>query len=257
MSPTGSTQSKVLADIIKKDGHDSVAVTWINNDYGQGINEAFKKAWDGDIAYNQSHDQGQSSYTSVVSGMANSGADAWLFITYQPEFATMAQEAYSKGYEAQFYGGDSTKGPKVMKNAPKGSLDGMKVVTPSAARDQDNYKQFASNFKDKYGTEPTAWSAYTYDCVITAALSIATANDFSGKALKKTVRDVTKPEGTKVQTFKEAMDALGSDGSAADINYEGVSGPINFDKNGDPVAYLQIFTVKDHEYTSTKFVSAE
>lgn len=255
MSPTGKTQSSALASIIEDDGYDSVAITWINNDYGQGIMQAFEGAWSGDVAYNQSHDQGQSSYSSVVSQMAGSGADAWLFITYQPEFTTMAQEAYSNGYEAQFYGADSVKGPKVLGNTPEGSLDGMKVVAPSAAVDQENYKQFAATFKERFGTTPTAWSAYAYDCVVTAALSIATADEFTGAGLQKTVRDVTRPEGQKVYTFKEAMDVLGDDGSASDIDYEGVSGPINFDENGDPVGYLQIFEVQNHEYVSTGFVS--
>lgn len=255
MSPTGKTQSSALAKIIEEDGFDSVAITWINNDYGQGITDAFVNAWDGDIAYNNSHDQGQSSYSSVVGEMANSGADAWLFITYQPEFTTMAQEAYSNGYEATFYGADSVKGPKVLGNTPEGSLDGMKVVAPSAAVDQDNYKQFASTFEERFGDAPTAWSAYAYDCVVTAALAIATADDFTPKGLQATVRDVTRPEGEKVQTYKEAIDVLGDDGSASDINYEGVSGPIDFDENGDPVGYLQIFEVENHDYSSTGFIS--
>lgn len=251
MSPTGNTQSVALADIIADDGYDSVAVTWINNDYGKGINEAFRKAWEGEIAYNQSHDQGQSSYSSVVSGMADSGADAWLFITYQPEFTSMAQEAFSSGYEAQFYGADSVQGSDVLGNTPEGSLDGMKVVVPSAAVDKENYKQFAKAFESEYGASPTAWSAYTYDCVVTAALSIATAEEFTGAALSDTVRDVTRPEGKKVLSFSAAMDTLGENGSPSDIDYQGVSGPIDFDEKGDPVGFLQILTVENHEYVSS------
>ncbi|MFC7136006.1 ABC transporter substrate-binding protein [Halobaculum litoreum] len=251
MSPTGSTQSTALANIIGEDGYDSVALAWVNNDYGQGLAETFREAFDGEIAYDQPHDQGQSSYSSTVSGMANSGADAWLFITYQPEFTTMAQEAYSNGYEAQFYGADSVAGPDVLGNTPEGSLDGMKIVTPSAAIDQENYQNFASEFESEYGEAPTSWSAFAYDCVITAALSIATADEFTGAALQETVRDVTRPEGEEVFTFAEAMDVLGDDGTPSDIDYQGVSGPIDFDENGDPVGFLQILTVENHEYTQT------
>ena len=257
MSPTGRVQSGALAQIIADDGYDSVAVTYINNDYGQGITDAFVDAWDGDVAYNQSHDQGQSSYSSVVSGMANSDADAWLFITYQPEFATMAQEAYSSGYDAQFYGADSAKGPNIIENTPEGSLDGMKIVAPSAAIDQDNYQQFASRFEDESGNVPTAWSAYAYDCVVTAALSIHAADEFTASALQDTVREVTRPEGETVTTYADAVEVLGDDGSASDVDYDGVSGPIDFDENGDPVGFLQIFEVQDHEYVSTGTIAAE
>jgi len=257
MSPTGSVQAGALADLISNDGYDDVAITYINNDYGKGITDSFTEAYDGNVAYEQSHDQGQSSYSNVVSGMANADADAWLFITYQPEFSTMAQEAYSSGYEAQFYGADSAKGPKILENTPEGSLDGMKVVAPSAAIDQDNYKQFASRFEDEHGSEPTAWSAYAYDCVVNAALAIHTANEFTGAALQETVRDVTRPEGEKVSTYAEALEVLGDDGSASDIDYEGVSGPIDFDENGDPVGFLQVFTVQNHEYVSTGTIASE
>jgi branched-chain amino acid transport system substrate-binding protein len=183
MSPTGSTQSTALANIISEDGYDSVALAWVNNDYGQGLAETFRAEWDGELAYDEPRDQGQSSYSSTVSGMANSGADAWLFITYQPEFTSMAQEAYSNGYEAQFYGADSVQGSDVLGNTPEGSLDGTKIVVPSAAVDQDNYQAFASEFNSEYGETPTSWSAFAYDCVVTAALSIATADEFTGAAL--------------------------------------------------------------------------
>ncbi|PSQ05877.1 ABC transporter substrate-binding protein [Halobacteriales archaeon QS_6_71_20] len=251
MSPTGGTQSTALARIIEEDGYDSVALAWVNNDYGQGLAETFREEWGGEIAYDQPHDQGQSSYSSTVSGMADSGADAWLFITYQPEFTAMAQEAYSNGYEAQFYGADSVQGSDVLADTPEGSLDGMTIVTPSAAIDQDNYRSFASEFESEHGDTPTSWSAFAYDCVVTAALSIATADEFTGAALQETVREVTRPEGEAVFTFAEAMDVLGDDGDASDIDYQGVSGPIDFDENGDPVGFLQILTVEDHEYVSS------
>ena len=257
MSPTGKTQSKAIADLISKDNHDTVAMTYINNEYGSGIADAFRDAFAGNIAYDAAHDQGQASYSSIVTAMNQSGADAWVFITYQPEFSTMAQAAYDQGYseDVTYYGADSVKGTKVIENTPDGSIDGMKIVAPSAAVDQDNYKSFASTFNDEYGSEPTAWSAYTYDCVVTAALSIKVADEFTGQALSDVVRDVTGPGGQKVQTYKAATDVLSDGGSASDIDYQGVSGPIDLDENGDPAAYLQVFEVQDHSYASTGFVS--
>ncbi|WP_188978711.1 ABC transporter substrate-binding protein [Halocalculus aciditolerans] len=257
MSPTGKTQSKAISDIVSEDGHDSVALTYINNEYGSGIADAFRDAYPGDIAYDAAHDQGQASYSSIVTAMNESGASAWVFITYQPEFSTMAQDAYDQGYGegVTYYGADSVKGTNVIENTPEGSIDGMKIVAPSAAVDQENYKNFASTFEDEYGSAPTAWSAYTYDCVITAALSVQAADEFTGSALGDVVRDVTRPSGEKVQTYKAAHDILADGGSASDVDYQGVSGPIDLDQNGDPAAYLQVFEVQDHAYVSTGFIS--
>jgi branched-chain amino acid transport system substrate-binding protein len=256
MSPTGRTQSLALANIVADDGYDEVAVTYVNNDYGQSLTDAFVDAYEGEVVYNSPHDQEQQSYSSVISEMNDSGAEAWLFVTYQAEFATMVNEAYSSGYEAQYYGADSVSGDNVIENTPEGSMDGMKIVVPSAPVDQENYQAFASAFEEEYGEQPTSWAAYAYDCVINAALAIQAADEFTGAALQETVREVSRPEGEKVTSFEAASQILADGGSPSDVDYQGVSGPIDFNEDGDPVGYLQILTVEDHDYVGTGFIES-
>ena len=256
MSPTGRTQATALADIIADDGHDSVAVAYVNNDYGQSLAEAFVEAWDGDVPYNNSHDQEQQSYAGVVSDLNSADADAWLFITYQAEFSTIVNEIFSSGYDPQMYGADSVSGDTVLENTPEGSMDGMKIVVPSAPVEEENFQQFAAEFEDEFGEAPTSWSAYAYDCVVTAALSIQAADEFTGSALSEVVRDVTRPEGEEVTSFEAASAILADGGSASDVDYQGVSGPIDLDENGDPVGFLQILTVENHSYEGTGFIES-
>lgn len=253
MSPSGRTQSLALADIIAEDGYDEVAVTYINDEFGESLTDAFVNAYDGDIVYNNAHDGEQASYSGVISQMNDSGAEAWLFITYQEEFATMVTEAFESGYDPQYYGADSNRGDTVIENTPEGSMDGMKLVEPSAPQDQENYQAFAEQFESVHGEEPTAWSAFSYDCVVTAALSIQAADDFTGAALQETVRDVTRPEGEEVFTYEEAHAILEDGGTPNDIDYQGVSGPIDFDENGDPSGTLQVLEVQDHDYVNIGF----
>lgn len=258
MSPTGAAQASALAEIIADDGHGKVAVTHLTNAYGEGVADAFNEAFDADAKLFP-HEQGKSSYSNVITSMADYGADAWLFITYQPEFTKMAQEAYDSGNtgEVAIYGSDSVKGPKVLEQTPDGSLEGMKLVAPSAALDQDNYKQFAETFEENHGKQPTAWSAYAYDAVVTAAIAVEAAGSTDPADIKAEARAVTRPEGTEVFTFAEAVEALGDDGSGSDVNYQGVSGPIDLDENGDPKAYEQIFVVEEGEYVSKGFIAGE
>ena len=254
MSPTGRTQSLALADIIAEDGYDQVALTYVNNEFGQSLTDAFVDAYEGEVVYDAPHDQEQQSYSSVVTELNDSGAEAWLFITYQPEFTSMVNEAFSSGYEAQFYGADSAQGDDVLEDTPEGSMEGMKITLPSAPVDQENYQSFAADFEAEYGEQPTAWSAYAYDCVVTAALSIQAAEEFTGAALEEAVRDVTRPEGEQVTSFEAASEILADGGGPSDVDYQGVSGPIDLDENGDPVGFLQILEVQDHEYVEAGFV---
>ncbi len=253
MSPSGRTQSIALADIILDDGYDEVAVTYINDEFGESLYNAFEEAYEGDIVYDSSHDGEQASYSSLVSEMNSSGAEAWLHITYQEEFATQVREMFQSGYEPQLYGADSNRGNTVIENTPEGSMDGMKLVEPAAPEDQENYQAFAADFEAEFGETPTAWSAFSYDCVVTAALSIQAADDFSGAALGEVVRDVTRPDGEAVFSYEEAHAILDDGGTADDIDYQGVSGPIDFDENGDPRGSLAVFEVQDHDYEVIEF----
>jgi branched-chain amino acid transport system substrate-binding protein len=254
MSPSGRSQSLALSNLIGDDDYDEVAITYVNNDYGQSLTDAFVNAYDGEVVYNTPHDQDQQSYSSVISEMNSSGADAWLFITYQAEFATMVNEVYSSGYEAQFYGADSVSGDNVLENTPEGSIDGMKIVVPSAPIEEENYQSFADAFESEYGRQPTSWAAYAYDCVINAALAIQAADEFSGAALQDTVRRVSGPEGETVTSFEAASGILADGGGPDDVDYQGVSGPIDFDENGDPVGFLQVLEVQDHAYEGIDFI---
>jgi len=253
MSPSGRSQSIALADIIQEDGYDEVAVTYINDEFGESLTSAFVEAYDGEVAFNRAHDGEQATYSGVLSDMNSSGAEAWLFITYQEEFATQVNNMFESGYDPQLYGADSNRGSTVIENTPEGSIDGMKVVEPSAPVEQDSYQSFSDRFEEEYNEEPTVWSAFAYDCVITAALSIQAADEFTGAALQETVRDVTRPEGEEVFSYEDAHSILDDGGSVDDVDYQGVSGPIDFDENGDPVGSLQVFEVQDHEYVPTEF----
>ena len=254
ISPSGRAQSVALADIITEDGYDEVAVTYVNDDFGQTLTDAFVEAYDGEVVYRGPHDRDQQSYSSVVAEMNDSGADAWLFNTYQDVFISMVNEVFSSGYEAQFYGTDSTQGPDVLKDTPDGSMEGMKIALPSAPVDQENYQAFASRFEDEYGQSPTTWAAFTYDAVVTAALSIQAADEFSGAALGEVVRDVTRPEGERVTSFEAVSEILADGGGPSDVDYQGVSGPIDLDESGDPVGFLQILEVQNDEYVEAGFV---
>jgi len=254
MSPSGRSQSLALSNIIADDGYDEVAITYVNNDYGQSLTDAFVDAYDGEVVYNTPHDQDQQSYSGVISEMNSSGADAWLFITYQAEFATMVNEVFSSGYEAQFYGADSVSGDNVLENTPEGSIDGMKIVVPSAPIEEENYQSFAEAFESEYDRQPTSWAAYAYDCVINAALAIQAADEFTGAALQESVRRVSGPEGETVTSFEAASEILADGGGPDDVDYQGVSGPVDFDESGDPVGFLQVLEVQDHEYEGIDFV---
>lgn len=257
-SPSGSAKGKALAQFISDEGHDAVAVTWVNNDYGSGLSGVFAESFEGDVVFNEPHDQGQSSYSGTLTKMASTNATAWLFLTYANEMTVMANESFDQGYNTgvDYYGAESTVAEEILANTPEGSLDGMKGITESAPADQENYQNFVSQFESEYDQTPTVWAAYAYDAVTIAALAIEAADEFTGAALNEVVRDVTRPEGQEVYSFEEGASILRDGGSPSDVNYEGVSGPVDLDENGDPPGLYQVYSVQDHEYEYGDYVTS-
>ncbi|WP_435333166.1 ABC transporter substrate-binding protein [Haloarchaeobius sp. TZWWS8] len=258
MSPSGAAKGKALAEFVANEGHDTVAVTWINNDYGQGLQGVFADEFSGTVAYNEPHDQGKSSYSSLLTEMAGTDASAWLFLTYANEFTVMANNAFDQGYNEQvdYFGAESTVADEILGNTPEGSIDGMKGITESAPADQENYKNFVSEFESEYDATPTVWSAYAYDAVTVAAIAITAADDFSGSSIESVVRDVTRPDGKEVFTYEEAAKILQDGGSPSDVNYQGVSGPVDLDENGDPPGFYQVYSVANHEYEYGDYITS-
>ena len=97
----------------------------------------------------------------------------------------------------------------------------------------DAFKQRAADFyKEKHGEELTefAYLSETYDAVVLLALAAEQAKNDSGEAIAANLTSVSTG-GEKVRNFAEGLAALKA---GKDIDYDGYSGPIEFDENGDP-----------------------
>ncbi|WP_436348664.1 ABC transporter substrate-binding protein [Natronorubrum sp. FCH18a] len=260
--PSGAGKGAVLSNMMAEDGHDTIAVTWINNDYGdamgQVVEEHFENEMGGTVAYNSSHDPGEASYSSELSEMADTDATAWLLATYADEATVLINDAYDQGYneEVEYYGAESTIADTILENTEPGSQETLKGVREGPPEGSDVYAQFEERFNDEFDENPNVYSAYTYDALMWGAMAIEAADEFTGEAIAEHIREVTREPGEEVNSFEEAKEIL-EDGSSEDVNYVGPSGPGELDENGDPVGVYEIYTVEDHEYQIGDTISAD
>lgn len=256
-SPSGAEKGRHLADLISGDGHDEVAVTYVNNDYGVSLSDVFEENYDGDVLVNVAHEEEESTYSGEITEMAESGAGAWLFITYAEEFTIMVNEAYDRGYheEFEYYGAESTIADTILENTPEGSHDGLTGVTETAPVEEENYQQFEETFETEFDRTPTVWAAYAYDAIMMSAIAIHVADDFTGPAIAEVIRDVTREPGETVYNLEGAKGVVDAGGDPDAIDYHGVSGPLDIDENGDPTGAYQLYHVEDHEYVWGDFLT--
>ena len=76
-APSDVQQGRVLAELLIERGIDSVAVTYINNDYGKGLAVSFGEnftALGGTVEVSAAHEDGKGDYSAEVGVLAASGA---------------------------------------------------------------------------------------------------------------------------------------------------------------------------------------
>jgi ABC-type branched-subunit amino acid transport system substrate-binding protein len=112
---------------------------------------------------------------------------------------------------------------------------------------------FKKNYEDEYGESEVLYLPNVYDAVVVAGLAAYAAQAIGEEVTPITIRDylrrVNDPNGQKVlagsdEGLQRAMKMLDS---GFTINYEGASGNVDFDENGDVIAPIDIWCYEDGE----------
>ena len=94
------------------------------------------------------------------------------------------------------------------------------------------------------GVDPTQiYAPEAYDAAFILALAIE-KNGAKRDGLSKAVHEVANPPGEVILPgeWKKAKDIIDAGG---EVNYEGATGPVNFDQHGDVAGYILEETVKN------------
>jgi branched-chain amino acid transport system substrate-binding protein len=92
-------------------------------------------------------------------------------------------------------------------------------------------------YKAAPGPPRNLFDATTFDDVILCYLGAVAAGSTEGAEIADAIIDVTGPGGTKY-TFEELPEAVEALENGDDIDYEGASGPVDWDENGDLSRYI-------------------
>jgi branched-chain amino acid transport system substrate-binding protein len=132
----------------------SVAVVWVNNDFGKGGRDTFTKemaARDIKVAADVSTESGQADFSADVIKIAAANADAIFVYLNEEESARFLREARKQGINAPLIGETTLLGQKVIELA-QGAAEGVRghvgltVDAPIPA-----VQQFAERFKKRFG----------------------------------------------------------------------------------------------------------
>lgn len=252
-APSDAFQGVKLADLLIQKGIKSVALTYVNNDYGKGLADVFKATYTkegGTISADVSHEDGKADYRAELGQLAAGGDKNLVIIAYASGSAhTILQQAVEAGDFDTYIGVDGVIGDDLLKGIDPAAVNGHLFATRAGAYTGDGAAAFDKNeaaLKNDKGQYDT-YVPQAYDAAFLLALAIEKNGKADRAGLSQALRDVATAPGEKILPgeWKKAVELIKA---GKDIDYEGASGPAEFDKAGDVDGIIVEVDVQDGKF---------
>ena len=245
-APSDTFQGAVLGQLMAKEGAKNAVFLNLDDAYGNGLAKYASAAFTGtstNIVYNPQ----AAEFSADVAKAKAANPDAIALIGFD-ETAKIFTELIKQGIgpdKVKTYLVDGNLSSGAYADLPAGIMTGVKATLPGVFADGTLQKRLL-------GVDPAltdfSYAPESYDAIILIALAAEQGGSTDGKTIRDNLVSVSKG-GTKCTTFADCK-ALIADGE--DIDYDGVSGPVEFGNNGDP-SYA---TMGIYQYTANdKYVA--
>lgn len=217
----GSVMGEAARDRL---GVSRVAILYINNDYGVGIVDIFRKRFTtrgGTIIAEEAFAQGATDFRAQLTKIATAHPDAIYLVGYK-ELGQALKQAGELRVKTSILSTVMFEDPEILTvagHAAEGVIYSARAYDPES--NDPTIRTFVSTFKARYGEVPDIFAAYSYD----AARIMVHAIELGG------------PTGDGI---KNALYSI--------KDFPGVTGPTTFDENGDVTQPAFLKTVREGKF---------
>ncbi|MCY3783156.1 MAG: ABC transporter substrate-binding protein [Chloroflexi bacterium] len=227
-------QGPVLARVAGDRGFDNVGAIYRNDAWGLGLVQSLQDAWEGAITA-VAIEPGQTEFADALRQSAATGAQALILIVYSTETEVILREALERGIYDQFVFSDGVKSPALVQAIGGAALAGMYGTGPAPPPASESAARWEAAYLDAYSKPPAGtYVREVYDATVALALAAETAASTDGAAIRDQLRAVGGGPGEVVfagpDGIARALEILGAGGA---VDYDGASGTLDWDENGD------------------------
>ena len=229
-APSDNLQGPTLADVVAADAPASVAVLWRADEYGKGFGELVAAELGDAVVLAEGYDFAATSFATEAQAVVASGADALVMITFE-EGGQLLLDLESAGFDGSVYVADGFK-DGVGADQLGGNvalLEGIKGTAPSASP-ENGEATFPGRLEAAFPETPSIFSAQKYDCLMVTVLAAQAAQSADPAVFVAEIGNVTKG-GEKCLLFEDCFNLIMT---GVDIDYDGASGPLDFDASNEP-----------------------
>ena len=207
--PSDAFRGKVFADFVYSSGHRKISVLYINNEGGVGGQQAFSerfKKLGGNVISVDAYPTDTHDLRAQLTKIKNQQSDGVLIVSYPADTPLLLRQAYELGvHKPLFFQTEALDDPAVLAKASN-AAEGATYILPAKPEGPAS-QEFTRKYKAKFNRDPELFAAEAYDAVMLIRKSIAESGQTSSEAIKA--------------------------GLHKTVNYDGASGTISFDSNGD------------------------
>jgi branched-chain amino acid transport system substrate-binding protein len=245
-APSDSRQGEIMTEVIMDRGFREVSVTYTNNDYGKGLADSFRIAFEsagGIVNVSISHEDGKADYTAEVGALSAAGGQALVVIGYSDQGGRGIIEA----------------------SLDSGAFE--TFVLPDGMVSNELIRSIGSDMNGSFGQMPGSdgsglemlnamghsgpFVAESYDAAALVMLAMQSAGSIDPKIYKEKIIEVANAPGEIIHPGQlgKALEMLAA---GTDINYQGAS-DVEFVSGGDNVGRYREIEVKDELVSTVRF----
>ncbi|MGS4887101.1 ABC transporter substrate-binding protein [Roseibium sp. MB-4] len=257
---TTGVQSAIGAKVAADKGWKSVAILYKNDDWGQDMSRLIAADFAAagiEVTANVAINDAQPSYRAEVTEALTSQPDALYLALYPTEGKSAVREWISLGGTQNMILANSLKSDEFRDSVGLQYL-GNALGTDTASPRVESADAFKAAYEAKFGSQPNGPGlANSFDAAMIALLAMeAAGKDASGADIAAAVVKVTDPNGTAITAdtagFKAAKTTLAEGGT---VMYQGATGNVRFDANGDVSAPAVVWKFTDSGTEEVEYLS--
>ncbi|AHM05268.1 Branched-chain amino acid ABC transporter, amino acid-binding protein [Roseibacterium elongatum DSM 19469] len=205
-------------------GIESIAITYTNNDYGQGFADALQAAYEeagGEVTLVAAHEDGRADYSAEVGALASAGGDVLVVLGYVDQGGSgVVQAALDTGAFDMFAFGDGMVGD-TLAEIFGGDIDGSFGTAPGA--EGEGVEMYATVAEGADFDNTSVFSAEAYDAAALLMLAMQAAGSTVGTEYAPAIMDVANAPGEPIMPGElgRALEILAEGG---EIDYQGATG---------------------------------
>lgn len=258
--PPDDGQAPALAEAMYLEGCRSIAILYADNNYGRpflnGTRARLDQYADASVAIEQPYIEARADYAAEVTAIAAAAPDCIAMIAYPQSAGVILRNwnALTTPPPVTWFGTDGIYQAGLVAEVGDANLiDGLLGTAPLTDAPSPAYNRFLAHYRATFDSEPTAFSSNMYDAAALMLLAIARAGSTEDReAIRDAVLTLNDPGGTVVQAG-DLAEGLRLVRTNRAINYEGASGPVVVDEDGNVEGVYELWRFTATGATSGDF----